>query len=256
MSKPTERRCFQVEELRVESKDDRPVIRGYAAVFNSLSENLRGFREIVKPGAFTKTIEDGSDVRALWNHDVNYVLGRTKSNTLRLEQDSRGLRVEIDPPDTQWAKDHIESIRRGDVSQMSFGFRVMKDSWSRADPESEDRKIPIRELIEVSLFDVSPVTYPAYPETTVDIRSTLREKGIDPDKFEEILNSSLQESSFCAIVAEIRKLTSCQKDEEQPESCDHHSDNEPESSDHHSSEPSQQRPRLLRVRLGLADRQF
>ncbi len=168
----TERRVFTPDQLEIraaESEDGRSKIVGYAAVFNQLSEPLAGrFREQIRPGAFKRSIKNG-DVRALWNHDPNYVLGRTKSGTLRLEEDDRGLKIEIDPPDTQWARDLMVSIQRGDVDQMSFGFRVLKDEWDRR----EDGTI-IRTLIDVELFDVSPVTFPAYPQTSVAVRDMLR----------------------------------------------------------------------------------
>lgn len=142
-----------------------PVIRGYAAVFDSPSEPIGydGFTEIVKPGAFAKTISE-SDVRALWDHNPGQVLGRTAAGTLRLSEDAHGLAVEIDPP--TWAAPFVESIRRGDVSQMSFGFQTIKDRFIT----TEDGKT-VRELIEVRLYDVSPVAFPAYPETSVEARS-------------------------------------------------------------------------------------
>ena len=162
--KPKEReeRTFAIE-LRVEGKEKRK-ITGYASVFNQWSEDLGGFREIVRPGAFKKTIKE-ADVRALFNHDPNYVLGRNKAGTLQLEEDDKGLKIDIDPPDTQWARDLTTSIERGDIDQMSFGFRTVKDSWGEEDDKNT------RELLEVELFDVSPVTYPAYPTTVVGVRS-------------------------------------------------------------------------------------
>ena len=170
--KDIERR-YMPSELRVEG-DESPKIRGYAAVFGELSENLGGFREKISAGAFAKSLD--ADVRALWNHDPGVVLGRTKSGTLRLEEDERGLFVEIDPPTE--ARSYIESIQRGDVDQMSFGFRVPKggDEWDHSDPDS-----PVRTLLRVDLFDVSPVTFPAYPQTSVAIRSVLGKAGIDFD---------------------------------------------------------------------------
>jgi HK97 family phage prohead protease len=154
-------------EMRAEGDGDKTVVRGYAAVFDSPSEPIGwdGFTELVKPGAFRKTIAE-ADVRALWNHNPEVVLGRTKAGTLRLTEDERGLAVEIDWP--EWAGAQLEQIRRRDVSQMSFGFRTVKDRFLT----TEDGKT-VRELIEVELFDVSPVTYPAYPETEVFVRSQL-----------------------------------------------------------------------------------
>lgn len=160
-----ERRAFPVNmEIRQDEPEKPPVITGYAAVFNSYSEDLGYFREIIRQGAFQAAIPR-DDVRALWNHDPNYVLGRNKAGTLSLAEDERGLRVEIRPPETQWAKDLLVSMQRGDVNQMSFGFEVLSDSWRTENGQE------IRELIEVKLYDVSPVTYPAYPATTVSARS-------------------------------------------------------------------------------------
>src|SRR5690606_32247160 len=164
-----ERRSLPLETLEVRAEDGKRKIVGYAAVFEQLSEPLYGgFREKIARGAFKKTLRE-ADVRALWNHDPNYVLGRTKSGTLKLHEDDRGLAIEIDPPDTQWARDLMTSIERGDIDQMSFGFRVVKDDWER----KPDGTI-IRTLKEVQLFDVSPVTFPAYPQTSVQVRDMLR----------------------------------------------------------------------------------
>src|SRR5690606_29136668 len=105
----------------------KPVISGHAAVFDTLSEPMWGFREKIAPGAFDDVLED--DVRALFNHDPNFILGRTRSGTLKIAVDMRGLQYEIDPPDTQPARDLIVSMERGDVSQSSFAFIVAEDDW-------------------------------------------------------------------------------------------------------------------------------
>ena len=165
-SEQDEKRYLQVE-FRVEGIEE-PKIVGYASVFGQKSEDLGGFTEIVRPGAFRKTIKE-SDVRALLNHDPNYVLGRNKSGTLELKEDSTGLKMTITPPDTQWARDLMTSIKRGDIDQASFGFRTVKDEW-----RTEDGK-QIRELVEAKLFDVSVVTQPAYPQTSVAVRSKVEE---------------------------------------------------------------------------------
>lgn len=153
-------------EIRSEGESP-PRLVGYAAVFNELSEPIWGcFREKIRPGAFAKSIGK-DDIRALWNHNPDFVLGRNRSGTLRLYEDERGLKIEITPPDTQQSRDLLESIRRGDVDQMSFGFRTLQDAWSKL----PDDPMETRELIEVELFDVSPVTYPAYPQTSIATRS-------------------------------------------------------------------------------------
>jgi len=166
-----ERRTITLKELRVVddiSEDSaEPTIDGYASVFDSWSEELGGnqpFRERVVKGAFEQTIQE-DDIRALFNHDPNYVLGRNKSGTLTLEEDDKGLHVKIKPPNTQWAKDLLVSIKRGDITQMSFGFTVILDRWNYEDGAD------VRELLKVKLYDVSPVTFPAYTQTECGIRS-------------------------------------------------------------------------------------
>lgn len=160
-----ERRIYTCGPLEVRAVEGQPTeLHGYAAVFDEMSEDLGGFREKVAPGAFSDTI--GDDVRALFNHDSNLILGRTKSRTLRLQEDSRGLSVQIQPPDTTAARDLIESVQRGDVDQMSFGFRTIDDHWD--DVEGQGL---VRTLMKVRLFDVSPVVFPAYPQTEIALRS-------------------------------------------------------------------------------------
>ena len=175
-----ERRAFPFMEIRVDS-GEQPKIVGHAAVFDKLSVNLGGFREKIAPGAFANAIKK-NDIRALWNHDPNFVLGRNKSKTLTLAEDEKGLAIEIVPPDAQWAKDLMETMRRGDVDQMSFGFRVIKDNW-----EFVEGKDSIRTLQEVELCDVSPVTFPAYPQTDVKVRSILAGAGLDFDGLSAVM---------------------------------------------------------------------
>lgn len=167
-----ERRAFALDELRVTEGDSRQIV-GHAAVFNTRAEIFRGFFEEIQPGAFTDAIET-DDVRALWNHNPDYVLGRNGARTLTLREDKQGLAVEIDPPPTTWANDLLISMRRGDVSQMSFGFRIRQvedaESWGTLPDGSILRRIKA-----VELFDVSPVTFPAYPETDVGVRERVAE---------------------------------------------------------------------------------
>ena len=166
MKTKKEIRMLPIQELRVDDSLDGKIV-GHASVFDSWSETLGGifpFKEIVRKGTFTETIRV-DDIRALFNHDPNYVLGRNIAGTLELEEDEIGLRVVITPPDTSWANDLIKNIRRGDISQMSIGFIVIDDSWGTQDG------IDIREIKKVQLFDVSIVTYPAYTQTDVGVRA-------------------------------------------------------------------------------------
>ena len=159
-----ERRSFTIEGLELRDNEGKnPTIVGHAAVFGSISKDLGGFREIIAPGAFDG--HEDMDVRALFNHDPNMVLGRNTAGTLRLREDAKGLHVEIDPPDTSFAKDLLVSMRRGDIDQMSFGFRTISDKWETKDGED------LRTLEKVELFDVSPVVFPAYEDTDVAVRS-------------------------------------------------------------------------------------
>lgn len=169
-------RVLPLESLEVRAEDGKPaIIAGVAAPFEKLSEIIMGsFREKISPDAFNETLED--DIRCLFNHDPNYVLGRTAAGTLRLSTDKSGLRFENDPPDTQWAKDLQVSIRRGDVNQMSFAFECIKDSWDKSG------KIPIRTLEKVKLQDIAIVTYPAYPQTKVGLRA------VTEDELRHVLN--------------------------------------------------------------------
>lgn len=166
----TERRFYgdaKLEVRRAGTDTKVTTLRGYAAKFDVLSENLGGFREQIAPGAFSDVLNN--DVRALFNHDANAVLGRTTSGTLRIAQDDIGLYYEVDLPDTQAARDLLVSIERGDVNQSSFGFRVAPngDTW-----DENDEGTVIRTIKKFGrLCDVSPVTIPAYPDATVGVRS-------------------------------------------------------------------------------------
>lgn len=186
LNKPTEiieRRTVQAKELRATTKDDKPVLEGYASVFNEYSEDLGGFVEIIEPGFFDEVL--GNDVRSLLNHDPNYVLGRTTSKTLEIAQDDTGLFQRTYPPvqepeATQWAKDLMVSMRRGDINQMSFGF-IVKSTY-RGDPVDGDEWYVMGDQIirrlkkggAKELLDVSVVTYPAYPQTSVSANTRSR----------------------------------------------------------------------------------
>jgi len=151
-------------------------VEGYAALFNTLSEDLGGFREQIAPGAFDEILDD--DIRALINHDPNLILGRTKSGTLQVETDERGFRYKYSDPDTSYSVDLKKSMKRGDVSQSSFAFSVAEDG---DDWEERDGKLTRTILKFKRLYDVSPVTYPAYPDTTVATRA-LEMRKADQEK--------------------------------------------------------------------------
>ena len=179
-----EKRIYPMDvrvETRAEGEGDRIV--GYAAVFNRDSEDLGSFTEEVAPGAFSDAIKD-DDVRALVDHDSSRILGRTAAGTLKLAEDKVGLRMEIDLPDTTTGRDIKESIKRGDVTGASFSFRTIDDKWETRDGKDH------RTLLKVKLFDVGPVSFPAYPDTAVGVRNleiamrsleATKPKPVDPD---------------------------------------------------------------------------
>jgi hypothetical protein len=155
--KTERRRLGDVVEARAAEGGSGRTIVGYAAVFNSTTD-IGFFRERIAPGAFSAAIAR-DDVRALVNHSNSRVLGRNKSGTLRLFEDERGLRYEIDAPDTQDARDLLVLMDRGDINQSSFAFVATSETWD----ETGDK--PLRTVNEVRLYDVSVVTYPAYDDT-------------------------------------------------------------------------------------------
>lgn len=168
--KDKELRFFPAVELRMEEVDGKPRLRGYAAVYNQLSVDFGGWREIIRPGAFTNSLALGPDVRAVIDHEGGLnTIGRTRNGTLRLSEDTQGLRVEIEPPDTQAGRDIVTLVQRGDLNQMSFAFWTKRDNWLEQD------EFVLRELHEVDIDggDVAVVTYPAYPQTSIAMRSVM-----------------------------------------------------------------------------------
>lgn len=163
-------RFFPLTEVRMEEVLGAPTLSGYAAVYNQLSVDFGGWREIIRPGAFTGTLAKGPDTRANVDHmgGLN-VIGRTRNGTLTLAEDAQGLRVVIQPPDTQAGRDVMTLVKRGDLNQMSFAFWTLRDNWL------ETGEYVLRELNELDIDggDVSIVTYPAYPQTSVQMRSLM-----------------------------------------------------------------------------------
>jgi HK97 family phage prohead protease len=173
--------------LSIEERADKsPVIRGYAAVFYNGTPETEfrlwpGMVERISKGAFDRALREGDDVRGLFNHDANLILGRTaaKPPTMRLFVDAKGLRYEIDPPDTQVARDLLIAIKRGDVTGSSFGFRIRAEKFIK--PEKDSNEPVVRQIEDVELFDVSPVVFPAYEATQVEARDALAARaGLPP----------------------------------------------------------------------------
>ena len=193
-----EKRYFDID-TRTEKRDDgSTTITGHAAVFNQMSSDLGGFREIIAPDAFSNVLND--DVRALVNHDPNLLLARTSSGTLNLEQTNDGLQYSFDVPDTTYGRDLIISMERGDITQSSFAFTIEDDSWETTDDGE------VRTINKVKqLYDVSPVTYPAYPDAD-DLTLAQRSLAIYREKEEnKKQEKDLVKRSLLKLKIELKK---------------------------------------------------
>lgn len=164
-------------ETRVEDGEKGLVLRGKGAVFNRWY-NVGGFREQVSPTAFNKTLKDHPDIRGMFNHDPNFLLGRTKSETMRLSVDERALNYEIDiDRDDSQAMSVAAKIRRGDVDGSSMAFMAVKDTWEEEKDSSGKVTRISRTLEEVRLIETGPVVFPASPTTSVKVRSAFYGSG-------------------------------------------------------------------------------
>lgn len=170
-------RYLRVEKLEARSTDGEGgqtmTVSGYAVKFNMRSQLIWGeFYEKVAQGAFARSLQENV-IKSLWNHNSDFVLGSTKPGTLRLKEDDVGLYFECDLPNNSWGRDAYESIQRGDVDGVSFGFYVRGDSWQYLLEED----VYLRTLLDVDLFEISPTPFPAYLDSEVSERS-LQELGI------------------------------------------------------------------------------
>lgn len=202
---------FACREMRASGNKNKPQLFGYAAKYNSQTELMPGLFEVIRPGAFKRTVAEKADVRCLFNHDEDIILGRTKSGTLRLREDTTGLYFECDVPDTTAAQDVYKSVQRGDIDQCSFGFSL-GTAGDRFTKTSNGE--PLRELLDLDLFDVSVVTYPAYTSTSAEARSLAMWPNGKPERlagycdleFERELRNDRK-----AVIAEVQSQTECRQ---------------------------------------------
>jgi HK97 family phage prohead protease len=188
-------------DFEVRAEGDGMTFTGYAAVFNSPSEDLGGFVEYVAPGAFKRSLQSRNEVKLLWNHDSGEPLASLRNGTMQLVEDEVGLKVTAQLPNTTRGRDIAELLRTKVIDSMSFGFNVIKDSWSR-DGQT-------RTLDSVRLFEVSVVSFPAYSSTTAQVRST--KPSIDADELAGALlklesGEELDEASATLITDVVNKL--------------------------------------------------
>lgn len=192
MTKQTEIRTAPAMpvEFRAAAEGDKGIgtMRGYAAVYGKLSQNLGGFVEQVDPAAFRKSLADNVPVMARYNHE--HLIGTTEAETLRLFTDDTGLGYEVDLPDTSVGRDIAALAERGDLRYSSFAFQTIEDEW-----DVTEQGFPLRTLRAVRLVDVAPVDDPAYRDTSVAMRSLASRVGIEdaanltPEQVREALHS-------------------------------------------------------------------
>jgi HK97 family phage prohead protease len=184
-----ERRAFMTIFKRMDGEGDGRTVEGYAAVFNSTTQigGDWGYKEVIEPGAFDEALLV-SDCRALFNHDANHLLARQSAKTLNLSVDSMGLMYKFSSPGTTTGNDILIMMERGDLRESSFAFTVAEQEWLEGKDENGDW-IYTRKIKKIDrLFDVSPVTYPAYADTSVAARS-LMDSGILTDEQKQYLSA-------------------------------------------------------------------
>lgn len=207
-------------ECRIKTNDTGDTLEGYAAVFDKWGEGY-GFKETVRKGAFRKTIREG-DARGLINHNPDKLLSRVTAGTLRLKEDKKGLHYEMDLGNQSYAVDLRESVERGDITGNSFSFQTIKDAW-----DNEENK---RELLEVKLLDVGPVTFPFYEQTSLNLRSILIDNGFDIEALSGLMTRAKRgitftQSDIDLINSSIEILRSYIPDNEPEPSPERHSTN-------------------------------
>ncbi len=202
---------YQVRSIQREDGAESREISGRAIVFNSLSVDLGGFREIVDPDAVTKTLRE-RPVKLLFDHDSGHVLGSTDAGTLTLDVRDDGLYFRNTPPDTQWARDLIVSLERGDITGCSFSFNVISDKWEEQNGQQ------IRTLKEIELIEISIVAFPAYPATAVDVRADLTISADEIVRLARILHAGPTTPEDRALIDRLisTSTTSSNADEQEP----------------------------------------
>lgn len=201
MGKEKETRYFSINNLEVrrtpaegENSQANTTVSGYVVKFNSRSELIFGeFYEKVASGAFNRSLKENT-IKALWNHDSNFVLGSTKSQTLRLREDNLGLYFEIDLPNNYIGENSLESIQRGDVDGVSFGFTVRADSWAYL----EEEDVYERTLLDIDLVEISPTPFPAYENSSevAVVQRSMKESNVQTKEQRQLQKQKKEEINF------------------------------------------------------------
>lgn len=192
-------RGWTPDDAEMRAEDDGMTFIGYAIRYGVPSQPLP-FTEVIAPGAATRSLKSRNNIKAFVNHDTNLVIGSTRAGTLRLTEDDKGVLAEIHLPDTTYGRDLAVSVKRGDVSGMSFGFSKVTDEW--------DADYSNRTVTELRVHEVSPVTgFEAYTQTTAAMRSLLRfakRTSIDVDAlaeaFDALSEGNLNDDQYALLV--------------------------------------------------------
>ena len=256
MARPKERRYLALDEVELRADGDGLELTGYGAVFNAETVIWDAWRESVEQGAYAKTIQEG-DIRALFNHERGIVLGRNRAGTLQLSEDDRGLHAIISAPDNEWGRPVRDAIQRRDVTGMSVLFTTVKNEWVRG--SRAEGVLPKRIIREAQLFDVGPVTFPAFPDTSISARS---DGAADEDNIDIILEAralvrcarfgmALTQADSALLRDAVKLLESRimiePEPDVEPDADGHHSDSEPEpgtvlvAQGHHSTVDARER---------------
>ncbi|WP_433963655.1 HK97 family phage prohead protease [Tunturiibacter gelidiferens] len=232
-------RQIKARELRVATNDkSQRVLSGYSSVFNSLSLDMGGWFELVSSSTFTRTLQESPDVLCLYSHDTSLVLGRTKSSTLTLTIDQTGLRFECILPDTTTANDLVVSIERGDVDGCSFGFVCQNDVWNE---DNEGRVV--RTLLDVDLYEVTITAAPAYPDTSVSLRSA-------PKEIRSRINETRDEGCTCGCQeCKDGDCVNCSDTACSDSNCEHRDDDDVEMGSRDWKETMELRLKLASLRM-------
>jgi uncharacterized protein len=178
MTRTFERRAFNLSEIQIRAASDTAgslSFTGRAVVYGQTSEDLGGWSEIIQPGAASRTLGRSPDVRFLINHDPNFLLARTSSGTLNLSEDDAGVLVAAEMADVTYARDLAVLLERGDLNQMSFGFWITRDEWSG--------NLHIVHEFDLDGGDVSAVTFPAFSQTSAELRSAAQHHLVGADGY-------------------------------------------------------------------------
>lgn len=185
--------------LELRAKDGKKTLVGYAALYDSPSSDLGGFTEVIRPGAFDRALREDQEVLARAEHDTRLLLGRRSNGTCRVSSDAKGLRYEVDVPDTQAGRDVMTLVERGDIRGSSFAFALPNkegEKWSRTAAGH-----PLRELVDLDIFDVAPTADPAYPTTSVSARALEKAKEIEMEIPMEKEAAELRQRALCRVLA-------------------------------------------------------